>query len=332
MGMLSYIRSVAAPLAAAALALVGAGAVQAQVAFQPTKPVRIVVPFGAGGSTDILARAVAEKLGRSMGQPFVVENRAGASGVIGIGEVSRAAPDGHTLLVTNTALLQTPILNPGVGYDPISSFVPVAQLSLSPLVFSVHSKVPARTLAEFIALAKARPADYTFGSAGAGQTLHLLGETLNRSAGLQLNHVPYKGEAAFINDLIGGHVSSGFSSIAVARQHIQSGALRPLAVVGPVRSPMLPDVPTLKESGLSGFELMSWFGLFAPAGTPGHVVEALHREVGAALSQPDVRERLNGLALSPVSGVSAAGFARIVANDYGAWRKVIQDAGIKPNN
>jgi tripartite-type tricarboxylate transporter receptor subunit TctC len=330
--MYTHVRRMAALAAAGAVALFSLASAHAQAAFRPTKPVRIVVPFGAGGSTDILARAVAEKLRRSMGQPFGVENRAGASGVIGIGEVSRAAPDGHTLLVTNTALLQTHILNPGVGYDPIKSFAPVAQLSLSPLVFLVQGKMATRSLSEFVAAAKDKPTAYTFGSAGAGQTLHLLGETLNRTAGLKLNHVPYKGEAPFINDLIGGHVSSGFASIAVARQHIDSGALRPLAVVGPVRSALLPNVPTFKESGLSGFELMSWFGLFAPAGTPAAVVQALHREVEMALSQADVKERLTGLALSPVSGVSPADFQRIVAEDYEAWRKVIESAGVKNAN
>ena len=330
--MHTHFRRMASLAAAAAVAFFSLASAHAQATFRPNKPVRIVVPFGAGGSTDILARAVAEKLSRSMGQPFVVENRAGASGVIGIADVSRAAPDGHTLLVTNTALLQTHILNPGVGYDPIKSFVPVAQLSLSPLVFSVHGKLAQRSLGEFVAGAKDKPEAFTFGSAGAGQTLHLLGETLNRTAGLKLNHVPYKGEAAFINDLIGGHVSSGFSSIAVARQHIESGALRPLAVVGPVRSPLLPNVPTFKEAGLSGFELMSWFGLFAPAGTPAPVVQALHREVEAALAQADVRERLTGLALSPVTGVSPTDFQRIVAEDYDAWRKVIESAGVKNTN
>ena len=208
----------------------------------------------------------------------------------------------------------------------------IQQLSLSPLVFSVHGKLAPRTLAEFVAAAKDKPTAFTFGSAGAGQTLHLLGETLNRSAGLKLNHVPYKGEAPFINDLIGGHVSSGFSSIAVARQHLESGALRALAVVGPVRSALLPNVPTFKEAGFSGFELMSWFGLFAPAGTPAPIVQALHREVEVALSQADVRERLTGLALSPVTGISPADFQRIVAEDYEAWRKVIESAGVKNTN
>ncbi len=194
------------PFLLTAAAALGAGSVYAQAAaaFQPTKPVKIIVPFGAGGATDILARTVADKLTRSLGQPVIVDNRAGASGLIGISEVARAPADGHTLLVTNTALLQAPLLNSKAGYDPITGFTPVAQLSLSPLVFSVGSRSQAKDLREFIAMAKARPGTMTYGSAGTGQTLHLMGEVLTRSAGIQLNHVPYKGESPFINDLVGG--------------------------------------------------------------------------------------------------------------------------------
>lgn len=319
------------PFLLTAAAALGAGSVYAQAAaaFQPTKPVKIIVPFGAGGATDILARTVADKLTRSLGQPVIVDNRAGASGLIGISEVARAPADGHTLLVTNTALLQAPLLNSKAGYDPITGFTPVAQLSLSPLVFSVGSRSQAKDLREFIAMAKARPGTMTYGSAGTGQTLHLMGEVLTRSAGIQLNHVPYKGESPFINDLVGGHVDSGFSSIAVAQQHIKAGSLRALAVVGTQRSPMLPGVPTLKELGLDGFELMSWFGLFAPGGTPPAIVAALHREVSSSLQQPDVRKRLDELALSPVDA-SAAEFTRTVAADYESWARIIRDAGLKP--
>jgi len=301
----------------------------AQARFEPTKPVRIVVPFGAGGATDILARTLAEKLTRVFGQPVLVENRAGASGIIGIGEVARAAADGHTLLVTNTALLQTPLMDSKVAYE-VSSFTPVAQLSLSPLVFSVNPKVPAKDMNEFLALARAQPGVLSYGSAGTGQTLHLMGEILTRSSSVKLNHVPYKGEAPLINDLIAGHVTSGFSSIAVARQHIKSGTLRPLAVVAPARSSLMPNVPTMKEAGLNGFEVMSWFGLFAPAGTPKAIVDAVHREVANVLRMPDVVTRLEDLALNPVTDVSPAEFQRIVTNDYAAWGKIIRDAGVKP--
>jgi tripartite-type tricarboxylate transporter receptor subunit TctC len=322
------IRRVLAP-ALLALTAIGPGVALAQSAFHPTKPIRLIVPFGAGGSTDILARSVAEKLTLVLGQPVIVENRAGASGIIGIGEVARAAPDGYTLLVTNTALLQTPIVNSKAGYDPIAGFAPVAQLSLSPLVFCVNNNSPAHTMAEFVALAKTKPNDYSFGSAGTGQTLHLLGEVLKKSAGIQLIHVPYKGEAQFINELMGGYVSSGFASIAVSQAQIKAGKLRPLAVVGTERSSLLPKVPTMKESGLDGFELMSWFGLFAPAGTPPAIVNALHDEVSKLMRMPDVAKRLDDMALSPVSDVSVENFRRIVANDYAAWGRIIRDAGIQ---
>jgi len=207
----------------------------------------------------------------------------------------------------------------------------VAQLSLSPLVFTVNPKLAAKDMKEFITLAKSLPGQHAYGSAGTGQTLHLMGEILNRSAGLKLNHVPYKGEAPLINDLLAGHVQTGFSSVAVARQHIRSGALRPLAVVAPARLAILPNVPTMKEAGLEGFEVMSWFGLFAPAGTPANVVNTLHREVAAVLKMPDVVAKLDDLALSPVADVSPAEFARIVNSDYAAWVRVIREAGVKPN-
>jgi len=313
-------------LAAAAAPL---SALAQQPGFQPNRTVRIVVPFGAGGATDILARTLADRLTRALGQPVVVENRAGASGIIGIGEVARAPADGHTLLVTNTALLQTPIVNPKAGYE-VSSFTPVAQLSLSPLVFSVNPKLTAKDMKEFIALAKAQPGQLAYGSAGAGQTLHLMGEVLNRAAGLKMNHVPYKGEAPFINDLLAGHVQAGFSSVAVARQHIRSGTLRPLAVVAPSRLAIMPNVPTIKEAGLDGFDVMSWFGLFAPAGTPQAIVDALHREVMVVLKVPEVVARLDDLALTPVTDVSQAEFARTVTSDYATWRRVIRDAGVTP--
>jgi tripartite-type tricarboxylate transporter receptor subunit TctC len=327
--MHAFLRQVLAPALLAFTATWSLTA-SAQSGFHPTKTVRIIVPFNAGGSTDVLARSIAEKLTLSMGQPFIVDNRAGASGLIGINDVARATPDGYTLLVTNTALLQTPILNTKAGFDPIKGFAPVAQLSLSPIVFCVNPKAPAHTMAEFIALAKAKPNEYSFGSAGIGQTLHLFGEVLKKSAGIQLTHVPYKGEAPFVNELIGGYVNSGFASIAVTQAQIKAGKLRPLAVVGPARSPLLPGVPTMKEAGVAGFDLMSWFGVFAPAATPAPIVNALHDEIGKVMRMPDVAQRLDGLALTPVQDVSVADFRHTVANDYAAWGRIIRDAGIQP--
>ena len=318
---LALLSALAAPLAAPLA--------QAQGTDFPQRPVTFVVPFAPGGSMDALARITATKLSPMWGRPVVVENRPGAGGLVGAQRVKAAPADGYTLLVTNSALIQTvvPSLNPNPPYNPLTDFLPVAHMTLAPVVYAINPKLPAKNLQEFIALVKKEPKKFSFGSGGPNQTLHLLGAVLNDAAGLEMIHVPFKGDAALVTDLMAGHISAGFATIATARPHIDAGNLRALAVAGP-RAPALPDVPTFRELGFTQLDVVGWFGMFAPAGTPKAVVDKVYADVNAVLKMSDVDSKLKELSLTP-TGLAPAEFAKIVARDLGYWDAVVKKVGEK---
>lgn len=294
----------------------------------PSKPVRIVVPFPPGGSTDLLARRIAEKWQASMGQPVIVENRAGAGGTTGSEFVARAAPDGHTLVMGVTGSHGVSVsLNPRLPYHPLRSFEPVSRVVSAPLVIVVGAAVPARTLAEYVAAAKARPGEITHSSPGVGTSMHLTGEMFNAAAGTQLVHIPYKGSAGAVNDLMGGQVQSMFSDFLVALPHVESGRIRALAVTSAQRHPLMPAVPTVAESGYPGFEALSWQGLFAPAGTPKDIVERLSVETRKALASPDIRDFFTKQGFE-VAGSTPAEFRAFVEGEIPKWARVVKDAGL----
>lgn len=295
----------------------------------PKRPVRIVVPFPAGGATDLTARLLAGKLSEAWGQPVVVENKAGASGMIGTEMVARAPADGHTILVGITTHIQNPSLYAKVPFDPYKDFEPVSQVCLSYLTLVVHPDFPARDLKEFIAYTKANPGAYSFGSFGIASSSHIVGERFGRMAGLQVTHIPYKGSAPMNADLIAGQIKVGWPDVSTATPYIAAGKLRPLAVSGPKRAPMLPNVPTLAESGFAGFEPLGWVGVFLPAGTPKPIVEAVAREVIRATNHPEVRAKLLEQTLVPVGSTPEA-FAKTLREDGALWARMIRDAGITP--
>jgi tripartite-type tricarboxylate transporter receptor subunit TctC len=322
------VRGALAAAASAAGAAVAPSAFAQAGAF-PSRPVRMVVPFPAGGATDLTGRLLAGKLAELWGQPVVVENRPGASGMIGGEQVARAAPDGQTLLVTITTHIQNPALFAKIPYDALKDFEPISQICLSYLVLAVKPEFPARDVREFAALVKANPGKHTFGSFGTGSSSHIVGERFARSQGLDMAHVPYKGAAPLVTDLLGGQVSSSWIDVSTATQHIAAGKLKPLVVTGPRRAPMLPNVPTMGESGFPGYEPLGWVGMFVPAGTPKPIVEKISRDVMRVVKMPDVVARLNEQTLVPV-GDAPESFAATLRQDMALWAKIVAEAGIKP--
>ena len=300
----------------------------AQGAF-PSRPIKFIVPFPPGGATDLVGRLLAAKLQESWGQTVVVENKAGASGMIGTEQVARAAPDGHTVLVAITTHVQNAAIFTKVPYDPIKDFAPVSQICLSYLVLVVKPDFPARDLKEFVALVKATPGKYSFGSFGAGTSSHIVGEGFARRAGLDMTHVPYKGSAPMISDLLGGQVPCAWADVSTATQHIAAGKLRPLAVSGERRAPLLASVPTLLENGYPGFEALGWVGILLPAGTPQAIVDKYSAEMVRLVKLPEVRARLYDQTLMPV-GDNAESFARTLKRDMARWQQSAIAAGIKP--
>jgi tripartite-type tricarboxylate transporter receptor subunit TctC len=296
----------------------------------PTRPVRIVVPYPAGGVADLLPRLVGQKLSEKWGQPVVIENKPGASGNIGLAEVARAEPDGYTLGLAPTGnLTVNPTLFAKMPFDTAKDLTPVTNLAQSPNVLVVHPSVPAKTFRELIAHAKANPGKLNFSSPGAGAGAHLAGELLNIEAGIKAVHIPYKGMAPAVNDLLGGQVQMMFAGISTAIPHIRTGKLVPLAIASEKRSPQLPDVPTVAESGYPGFEVTSWYGIVARAGTPPEVIRKIHRDMAEALQQPDVRAKLEGLGLEPV-GNTPAEFSKMIAAETRKWADIMKKAGIEP--
>jgi len=312
-------------LAATALSPLGAAA----QAPWPNRPIRYIVPFAPGGTTDILARVVGEKLGPALGQTIVVENRAGQGGSVGAAELARAAPDGHTIgggTISSHAINAT--LYDKLPYDPVTSFAPITMYATQPNVLVVHPSVPAQNLREFIALLKANPRKYAFGSAGTGTSQHISGELFKTMAGVQMEHIPYRGSGQMIPELLGGTLTVAVDNIATALPHMKTGRLRALAVTTAQRSGAAPEVPTMAEQGLAGYELSSWQAVFAPAGTPASIVERLHTEIVRILKMPDVAKRLTDLGLD-LSGMSPAELGAVVRADVPRLGKVVRDSGAK---
>jgi len=295
----------------------------------PTKPVRIIVPYAAGGVADLLPRIVGEKLAQKWGQPVVIENKAGASGNIGMAEGARAEPDGYTLVLAPTGnLTVNPTLFPKLPFDTQRDFTPVTLLAESPNVLVVHPSVPAKTFGELVAYAKANPGKLDYASPGAGSGAHLAGELLDLEAGIRTVHVPYKGIAPAVNDLLGGNVQMMFAGISTVLQHVKSGKLVALAIASPKRSAQLPDVPTVAESGLPGFDVTSWYGIVTRSGTPAPVVQKIQRDMAEALQSEDMRAKLGGLGLEPV-GDTPQQFDALIRAESRKWGDIVQRAGIK---
>ena len=298
----------------------------------PNKPVRIVVPFPAGGTTDILARAMSQKLSEALGQSFVVDNRPGAGGNIGSDHVAKSAPDGYTLLMGTVG---THAINPGLypkmPYDHVKDFVPIVLVAGVPNVLVVNPGVPAKTVQELLALIRGKPGSINFASSGSGTSIHLSGELFKSLTGAQMTHVPYKGSAPAVTDLIGGQVQIMFDNLPSALPHIKAGKLRALAVTSSKRAPVLPDLPTIAESGvpaLAPFEASSWFGLLAPAGTPRDVITRVNAEVSKALQAPDMKEKLLAQGAEAV-GNSPEFFAEHIRNETAKWARVVKESGAK---
>lgn len=296
----------------------------------PAKPVRVIVPWPAGGGADIVARAVTQKLTEHFSQPFVVENRPGASGSVGTEVAAKQAPDGYTLLLIGANHATNSHLYAKLGFDPIRDFEAISLLTEAHNLLVLHPSVNARNVAELIALARARPGQISYGSAGNGTTGHLAMELLKLSAKIDMVHIPYKGGAPFVNDLLGGQVSLGFENVLSSSPHVATGKLRAIATSGRQRSRALPEVPTVAESGLPGFEVVLWQGLLAPAGTPRPIIERLHEGVSAGMTKPDLRERFAQLNVEPVGGTPAQ-FATYLQSEFDKWGKVIRAAGIGLN-
>jgi tripartite-type tricarboxylate transporter receptor subunit TctC len=295
----------------------------------PSRPIRYIVPFAPGGTTDILARVVGEKLGPILGQTIVIENKPGQGGSVGAAELARAAPDGHTIgggTISSHAINAT--LYDKLPYDPVTSFAPITMYATQPNVLLVHPSVPVANLREFIALLKANPDKYSYGSAGNGTSQHISGELFKALAGVRMQHVPYRGSGQMVPELLGGTLQVAFDNIATGIPHMKTGRLRALAVTTARRSGVAPDVPTMAESGLTGYELSSWQAVFAPAGTPPAIVDRLYTEIGRILKMPDVAKRLGDLGLD-LSGMSPAELGAVVRADVPRLGKVVRDSGAK---
>ena len=294
----------------------------------PAKPIRLVVPFAGGGALDNIARALAKSLTESFGQPVFVENKPGANSVIGSVGVARAAPDGYTLLVQATAFLTVPAMMQGASYDPLREFTAVSNIAYVSQILVVHPSVPAKTVGELIALAKARPSELNYGSGGAGTSSHMANELLMRQAGISLTHVPYKGNAPALVDVLGGRLQMMSDNVPTALQHINSGRLRALGVTTARRLALLPDVPAIGET-IPGYEAGIFQALFAPANTPRDIVARLHAGVSRFTSDPANRERQTQQGVELDSSESPERFAAKVAADYDKWSTVVRQAGIK---
>ena len=296
----------------------------------PAKPVRIVVPFPAGGVADLLPRIVGEKLSQKWGQPVIVENKVGAAGNIGMAEVARSAPDGYTIGLAPTGnLTVNPTLFPNMGFDTRRDLAPVTLLAESPNVLVVNPSVPATTFRELIAYAKANPGKLNFASPGEGSGAHLAGELLNQEAGIKAVHIPYKGLAPAVGDLLGGQVQMMFAGISTVIQHVKAGKLVALAIASPRRNAQLPDVPTVAESGLPGFDVTSWYGFVVRSGTPPAIIDKIQRDTTEALRMPDVQSKLAAQGLDPV-GDTPAQFASVIDAETTKWVGIVRKAGIKP--
>lgn len=320
-------RFAAAGLGALSVLAATSGSAAAQT--YPVKPVRIINPFSPGGSLDLMARMLAKSMTGELGQQVIVENRPGAGGTIGVEAVAKAAPDGYTLLVIQSSITINPNLQPKIPYDPVRDLEPISKIASYMFFLVAHPSLPVRSVKDLIALAKKNPGGVNYASVGVGSGTHLAAELFNHQAGVRLTHIPYKGTGQVMPELLGGQVALHFGSTSVV-PHVKAGKLVPLAVTGAKRSPVLPNVPTIAESGLPGFEVTSWNAMFAPAGTPAPIIEKLNGIVKRGLATPEanaIMER-QGLEATPST---PAELGALVKKDLAMWAKVIKAAGIKAN-
>ncbi|HEX6008085.1 MAG TPA: tripartite tricarboxylate transporter substrate binding protein [Burkholderiales bacterium] len=310
------------------LLIFGASAAQAQTAY-PSRPVRIIVPFAPGGNVDLVARAIAQPLSEALRQQVIVDNRPGASGLVGTHFVAKSPPDGYTLLAMANTFAVVPSLMSNPGYDPLRDFAAVSLTCRVPQVLVVNPALPVRSVKELIALAKARPGEISYASAGTGGTGHMAAELFNRHAGLKMLHVPYKGNAQAIVDVISGQVTMMFDQVSTSAPHIRAGKLKALAVTSLTRSALFPDLPTVDESGVRGFEDITFNGLVAPAGTPGDVVARVHAEVAKAVARPELSKRFLERGVELAASASPQDFATAIRQEFQKKAKLAREAGIK---
>jgi len=303
-------------------------ATAAQAAY-PDKPVRFIVPFAPGGTNDILARLVAEKLSTRLGQPLIVDYRAGANGVVGCEIIARANPDGHTLLIVAAGFAVNPSIMRTLPFDPQRDFAPIGLVAGGPYLMVINPSVPAKTVNEFVAWAKMRAGQVNYASTGTGSPPHLAAELLKIAAGIDMQHVPYKGGGAVLPDLMAGRVSMFFGSIATLQAQVQSGKLRAIAVTTLQRATAMPDVPTFIESGVAGYEVNGWYGMLAPGRTPRAIITALNTALRQVLEERDTRARLASHGMDVAPG-SADEFSALIRSEIAKWAKVVRAAGIKP--
>jgi len=321
-------RRVGAALGTALVCVATAGPAAAQTAF-PTKPIRLVCPFPPGGTTDLVARLVAQKFTEAWGQQVVVDNRPGAGGVIGTEMVAQAAPDGYTVLLGSiTTHAVNPALYKSLKFDPIKDFAPVSLVVSSPQLLAVHPSVAAKSVKEFVALAKAKPGQLNYGSAGTGTSPHLTFELFRSMAAIDVVHVPYKGTGPAITDLVGGQVQAMITGVVALMPHVKSNRLRALGVTSTKRVAALPDVPTVAESAVPGFDVSSWFGVFLPARTPRPIVMKMNQEIVKILTNPEVRQRLIDQGADPASGTPEE-FAAYVKSEMTRWGQVVRSTGAR---
>lgn len=320
-------RALAAALACVFVSLLSPSAAWSQA--WPSKTVKIVVPYPAGGGTDVMARFLAQKFSEMWGQSVVVENKGGAGGNIGADQVAKSTPDGYTLVMMPSNLSINPSLFDKTPWDAVKDFSPIGTVATSPIMVGVSAGVPANSIRELIALVKAKPGTLNYISCGGGSPQHIAGEMFNAMAGVQMQHVPYKGCGAAIPDAVAGVVQVLFSTVANMNPHIKSGKLKGFAVAGARRSELVPDVPTVSEAGLPGYNFDVWFGLLAPAKTPRDVIVKINRDINTLLAQKDVKERLQGQFYDVLPGTPEQ-FATLIEKDLVRFGKVIRDVGIKP--
>jgi tripartite-type tricarboxylate transporter receptor subunit TctC len=306
----------------------GGALAQPAASAYPSKSIHFILPFPPGGGTDILGRIIAERLTTNLGQPVVIENRGGAGGNVGAEAAAKSAPDGYTIVLAAPSLAISPSLYAKLNYDPVKDLAPVSLVGTVPNVLITHPSVPAQNLAEFIALAKSRPGGMNFGSGGNGTSNHLAGELFNVMAGVRLVHVPYKGVNLAMNDVLAGQIQLVVIGIPAALPFIKAGRLRALAVIAPQRSPTLPEVPTVAEAGLANYEVTTWYGVLAPAGTPRPIIERLNAEFVRVMHAPDLKERFAATGTEPRTSTPEE-FADYIGQEIAKWGKVVREAGLK---
>jgi tripartite-type tricarboxylate transporter receptor subunit TctC len=294
----------------------------------PTRPIRLVVPYAPGGGADAVARIVAKRVSESLGQPIVVENRGGAGSILGTDMVAKAPPDGYTLLLGQSGPISiNPAVYKSLPYDPVKDFVPIAMTTAYPYILVIHPDTPAKSLQEFVALAKSKPGAMNYGTTGVGAANHLVAELFNSKAGLKMAHIPYRGTALAVGDLVAGQLSMVFGDPISVLGHIKSGKLRALAVTSLERSPVAPDVPTVAESGYAGFEALAWHGILAPSGTPPAIIRKLNEEIARALADPETNKLLTNQAMQTVGNTPEA-FAAFIQKDIAIWKAVAASANV----